>query len=88
VKYPEPTIPRYFLVAIVTFKIAMMQGVIKRAWCEAAFVFDQQVFIICMGHCSPGALENDMENKMNGMAGDNPVYANTAEVDEVLNWMH
>ena len=40
-----------------------------------------------MGHCSPGALENDMQNKINGMAGDNPVYANTAEVDEVLNWM-
>ena len=41
-----------------------------------------------MGHCSPWALIDDMENKMNGMAGDNPVYANTAEVDEVLNWMH
>ena len=41
-----------------------------------------------MGHCSPWALVDNIENKMKGMADDNPVYANTTEVDEVFNWMH
>ena len=88
VKRSKPTIPRHFLVAIVTFKIAVMEGVIKRAICIATFVFYQQVFIICMGHCSPWALVDDMENKINGMADDNPAYANTVQADEVFNWVH
>ena len=40
-----------------------------------------------MGHCSPRALVDNIENKMKGMADDNPVYANTAAVDKVFNWM-
>ena len=44
--------------------------------------------ITCIGHCGPWALVDDIANKMKGMADDNPVYANTTEVDEVFNWMH
>ena len=41
-----------------------------------------------MGHRSPWAVVDYMKNKMNGMADDNPVYANTADVDEVFNWIN
>ena len=64
--------PKAFLGCHSSFKIAMMEGVIKRAICIATFVFYQQVFITCMGHCSPWDLVDDMENKINGMADDNP----------------
>ena len=62
-KGAEPAVPRHFLIAIVTFKIAMVKGVVKRAQREAAFVFDQQVFITRVTHRGAGALVEDVNTE-------------------------
>ena len=76
----KPAVPRHFLVAVVTFVIAMVERMVKRTEFELSFVFDQQGFVSRVCHCRARGKVHDVIGDMDWAAGNNPVNANGGHV--------
>ena len=76
----EPAVPRHFLVAVVTFVIAMVKRMVKRTEFELSFVFDQQGFVSRVCHGSARGKVHDVIGDVDWAAGNNPVNAHGGHV--------
>ncbi len=84
----KPPVPRHFLIAIITFVIAVVQLMIERAEREPSLVPDQQVLIARVGHGGTGALINDVEYQVDRVRGNNAMDGQRGQVEEVLHRVH
>ena len=76
----EPAVPRHFLVAVVTFVIAMVERMVKRTEFELSFVFNQQGFVSRVCHGSTRGKVHDVIGDVDWAAGNNPVNAHGGHV--------
>lgn len=84
----EQLVPRHVEIAVVAFKITMMDLVVEVPEMQALFVAEEHALKTCVrGDCQK-AIEHQVEDDMDGVACYGEMGEHGAEVEEMLNGVH